>query len=65
MSAVNHRFGVARSVSSLLVVPGKISDDSLKRFSKVYKQGCFPCTTWQHRTFVPSYFVEPPTMRGA
>ena len=48
MSVVNHRFGVARSLPSLLVVPGKISDDSLQRFSKVYKQGCFPCITWQH-----------------
>ena len=48
MSVVNHRFGVARSLPSLLVVPGKISDDSLKRFSKVYKQGRFPCVTWRH-----------------
>ena len=42
VSVVNHRFGVARSLPSLLVVPGKISDDSLKRFSKVYKQGRLP-----------------------
>ena len=48
VSVVNHRFGVARSLPSLLIVPGKISDESLKRFSKVYKQGRFPCVTWRH-----------------
>ena len=48
VSVVNHRFGVARSLPSLVVVPGRISDDSLKKFSKVYKQGRFPCVTWRH-----------------
>jgi len=50
ISIVNHRFGVARSLPSLLVVPGRITDDSLKRFSKVHKQNRFPTITWRHKT---------------
>jgi len=50
ISVVNHRFGVARSLPSLLVVPGRISDDSLKRFCKVHKQSRFPTITWRHKT---------------
>jgi len=50
ITVVNHRFGVARSLPSLLVVPGRISDDSLKRFSKVHKQARFPTITWRHKT---------------
>jgi len=50
ISIVNHRFAVARSLPSLLVVPGRISDDSLKRFSKVHKQSRFPTITWRHKT---------------
>ena len=34
----------------MLVVPGRISDDSLKRFSKVHKQARFPTITWRHKT---------------
>jgi len=50
ISIVNHRFALARSLPSLLVVPGRISDESLKRFSKVHKQGRFPSITWRHKT---------------
>lgn len=35
ISAVNHKYSVVRSLPALMVVPGKISDDSLKRLAKV------------------------------
>jgi len=48
ISIVNHKFGVSRSLPPLLVVPGRVSDESLKRFSRVHRQGRFPTITWRH-----------------
>ena len=35
ISVVNHKYSVVRTLPALMVVPGKISDDSLKRLAKV------------------------------
>ena len=48
ISVVNYKFSLARSLPALLVVPGKISDDNLKRLCKIHKQNRLPSITWRH-----------------
>ena len=48
ISVVNYKFSLGRSLPALMVVPGKISDDTMKRLSKVHKQHRLPCITWRH-----------------
>ena len=48
ISVVNYKFNLARSLPALLVVPGKISDDSMKRLCKIHKQNRLPTVTWRH-----------------
>ena len=35
ISVVNHKYNVSRSLPALMVVPGRITDESLKRLAKV------------------------------
>ena len=48
ISVVNHKYNVSRSLPALMVVPGRITDESLKRLAKVHKQGRLPSITWRH-----------------
>ena len=38
LSVVNVKFSLASSLPALVVVPGRVSDDSLKRLAKIHKQ---------------------------
>ena len=38
ISVVNHKYSVSRSLPALMVVPGKISEESLKRLAKVRRE---------------------------
>ncbi|XP_040568639.1 myotubularin-related protein 13 [Lepeophtheirus salmonis] len=48
VSTVNHRYTMCQSYPALLLVPAKISNDSLKRYSRCHKQGRLPTVTWRH-----------------
>jgi myotubularin-related protein 5/13 len=48
ISIVNFRFALTKSFPPLLVVPGRISDDSLRRFARFHRQNRFPVVTWRH-----------------
>ena len=50
ITLVNHRFSLTKSFPPLLVVPGRISDDSLRRFARFHRQNRFPVVTWRHVT---------------
>ena len=50
VSVVNYKFNLASSLPALVVVPGKISDDSLKRLAKIHKQSRVPSITWRHQS---------------
>jgi myotubularin-related protein 5/13 len=50
ISLVNVRFSLCKSFPPLLVVPGRISDESLRRFARFYRQSRFPVVTWRHVT---------------
>ena len=50
ISLVNVRFSLTKSFPPLLVVPGRISDDSLRRFARCHRQNRFPVVTWRHVT---------------
>ena len=48
ISVVNHKFAVCKSFPQLLVVPGRISDDGLRRLARLYRQNRLPVVTWRH-----------------
>lgn len=48
ISTVNHRYAVSRSLPGLLVVPGRVTDESLRRVARVHKQCRLPVVTWRH-----------------
>ena len=50
VSVVNIKFSLASSLPALVVVPGRVSDDSLKRLAKIHKQGRVPSITWRHQS---------------
>lgn len=48
VSTVNNRYAVAETYPALLLVPSRINDDSLKRYSRHHKHSRFPTITWRH-----------------
>ncbi|XP_023320914.1 myotubularin-related protein 13 isoform X8 [Eurytemora carolleeae] len=50
ISVVNHKFLVCKSLPQLLVVPGRVTDDSLRRLSRLYRQNRLPVITWRNGT---------------
>ena len=48
ISVVNHKFAACKSYPQLLVVPGRISDDSIRRLTRHYRQNRLPAATWRH-----------------
>ena len=47
ISVVNYKFSVCKSFPQLLVVPGRVSDDSLRRLGRIYRQSRLPVVTWR------------------
>ena len=50
ISVVNHKFSVCKSFPQLLVVPGRISDDGLRRLARLYRHNRLPTITWRQST---------------
>ena len=50
ISIVNHKFSVCKSFPQLLVVPGRVSDDSIRRLGRLYRSNRLPVVTWRHTT---------------
>ena len=48
VTTVNHRYSVANTYPALLLVPAKITDESLKRYARLHRQSRFPSITWRH-----------------
>lgn len=48
VSTVNYRYSMAITYPALLLVPAKITDESLKRYSRLHRQARFPSITWRH-----------------
>jgi myotubularin-related protein 5/13 len=48
VSTVNFRYQVAMSYPALLLVPSKISDESLRRYARCHRHSRFPTITWRH-----------------
>ncbi|XP_025829760.1 myotubularin-related protein 13 isoform X2 [Agrilus planipennis] len=48
LTTVNTLYMMCRSYPALLVVPATITDESIRRFCRCYRQGRIPCITWRH-----------------
>ena len=48
VTTVNHRYSLANTYPALLLVPAKITDESLKRYARLHRQSRFPSVTWRH-----------------
>lgn len=48
VSIVNNGYKLTQSYPALLLVPARISDDSLRRYARCHKQSRFPVITWRH-----------------
>ena len=48
ITVVNHKLSACKSYPQLLVVPGRISDDGIRRLSRLYRQNRLPVATWRH-----------------
>ena len=48
VTPVNSAYMVCRSYPALLLMPNSISDESVRRFCRCYRQGRIPCITWKH-----------------
>jgi myotubularin-related protein 5/13 len=49
ITCVNSGYAVVSSYPSFLVIPRIISDESVKKFARGYRQGRFPVITWKHK----------------
>ena len=47
-TTINHRYGLCSTYPALLLVPSRVSDDSLQRYSRCHRQSRFPTITWKH-----------------
>ncbi|XP_052823707.1 myotubularin-related protein 13 isoform X6 [Octopus bimaculoides] len=45
---VNSNYSVCRSYPALLIVPHSVTDESIRKFSRCYRQSRFPIITWRH-----------------
>ncbi|KAJ8983459.1 hypothetical protein NQ317_013334 [Molorchus minor] len=48
LTAVNSIYMMCRSYPALLVVPAVVTDESIRRFCRCYRQGRIPSITWRH-----------------
>lgn len=48
LTTVNTMYMMCRSYPALLVVPANVTDESVRRFCRCYRQGRIPCITWRH-----------------
>ena len=48
VTTVNHRYALAMTYPALLLVPYKVTDESLKRYARLHRQCRFPSITWRH-----------------
>jgi myotubularin-related protein 5/13 len=48
LTTVNSMYMMCRSYPALLVVPATVTDESIRRFCRCYRQGRIPTTTWRH-----------------
>jgi len=48
VTTANCRYGLCATLPALLLVPAKITDDSLRRYSRCHKQARLPTITWRH-----------------
>ncbi|KAJ8911049.1 hypothetical protein NQ315_004696 [Exocentrus adspersus] len=48
LTTVNSIYMMCRSYPALLLVPATISDESIRRLCRCYRQGRIPSTTWRH-----------------
>ncbi|CAG9832784.1 unnamed protein product [Diabrotica balteata] len=48
ITSVNYLYMVCRSYPALLVVPASVTDESIRRFCRCYRQGRIPSITWRH-----------------
>ncbi|CAG9128764.1 unnamed protein product [Plutella xylostella] len=49
LSHANAIYTVCRSYPALVAVPEGVSDESLRRIARCYRQGRFPALAWRHR----------------
>ncbi|XP_018572476.1 myotubularin-related protein 13 isoform X1 [Anoplophora glabripennis] len=48
LTTVNSIYMMCRSYPALLLVPASVTDESIRRFCRCYRQGRIPSTTWRH-----------------
>lgn len=48
ITSVNLNYSITRSYPALVVVPSNISNESITRISRFYKQSRFPIVVWRH-----------------
>ncbi|KAK9886900.1 hypothetical protein WA026_019158 [Henosepilachna vigintioctopunctata] len=48
LTSVNSIYMICRSYPALFVVPAHVTDESVRRFCRCYRQGRIPVTTWRH-----------------
>ncbi|XP_044747784.1 myotubularin-related protein 13 isoform X1 [Coccinella septempunctata] len=48
LTSVNSIYMMCRSYPALLVVPAHVTDESIRRFCRCYRQGRIPVATWRH-----------------
>lgn len=50
VTTVNMRYSVTSSYPALLMVPARVTDESLKRYARCHKHSRFPTVTWKHQS---------------
>ena len=48
LTSVNCAYMICRSYPALLVVPSTVSDESIRRFCRLYRHSRLPAVTWRH-----------------
>ena len=48
VSTINFRYQLAMTYPALLLVPSRISDESLRRYARCHRHSRFPSITWKH-----------------
>lgn len=48
LSSVNCAYMICRSYPALLIVPSSVSDESIRRFCRLYRHNRIPAVTWRH-----------------
>lgn len=48
LTSVNCAYMICRSYPALLIVPSSVSDESIRRFCRLYRHNRVPVVTWRH-----------------